>query len=213
MKERPILMSGEMVRAILEGRKTQTRRVVKPQPTCCSEVTSIEHHENPKCHNWLAKINGATLGIMQIGCKYGVPGDRLWVKERHAYVWGTYFPSGHKDVIYFADCVRDDSEERDGWWIAERFISNPLKWKPSIFMPRRASRITLEIVSVKVERLCDISEEDAKAEGVNGMFGKSAISDPAYRVDYRLLWEKINGAGSWEKNPWVWVVEFKRVAL
>jgi hypothetical protein len=184
-----------MVRAILNGQKTKTRRVVKPQPRLCDNVTRIEHHENQACDNWLAKVNEATLGIVNIKCQYGQVGDRLWVKETHC-------KSLLGNVVYRSTCAGIAKDNMRGG-----------KWKPSIFMRRVDSRITLEIVSVRVERLQEITEEDAKREGVDGYFGTRDNSDPAYRCAYRILWEKINGAGSWAANPWVWVVEFKRVVL
>jgi hypothetical protein len=166
MKERPILFSGPMVRAILEGRKTQTRRIVKPQPLC---IASGE---------WI--MNGSA-------CKYGKPGDRLWVRE----TW--WAPR---------DDVRGEYKREYIKYAATLDGMGQPTWKPSIHMPRWASRINLEVVSVRVERLQNISEEDARAEG---------IWQPNWPLSWRQLWESINGAGSWEANPWVWVVEFKRI--
>jgi hypothetical protein len=170
MKERPILFSAPMIRALLAGTKTQTRRIVKPGAP----------------DDWNA-------------CPYGVIGDRLWVRETHAPAadsWGAWERRMQKDgcgpapVIHYA---------ADG---GDPFVE---KWRPSIHMPRWASRITLEIVAVRVERLQDISEADVAAEGV-------LVDDiaPPYWRSYRELWEQINGAGSWDLNPWVWIVEFTR---
>lgn len=174
MKERPILFQADMVRAILEGRKTQTRRVMNPQ------IVS-GHYKN----YW----KGATIGDSP--CPYGQPGDRLWVRE-------TFFPMPHLNAkSYFR-------------------ATDPLvgvKWKPSIFMPRWASRITLEIVSVRVERLQEIAEEDAIKEGVaikpDAEIAARVAGDTAGRMEYWSLWERINGKGSWDENPWVFVIEFK----
>ncbi len=168
MSEKPILFSGEMIRAVLDGRKTQTRRVVKPQPV------------------------GLWAAPGKSRCPYGQPGGRLWVRE-------TFYPerSHRGPVSYRATWPRDDDPPDGGW-------------KPSIFMPRWASRITLEIVSVRVEQVQDISEDDARAEGVDDGTGQTRPLHPYW---FRALWDSINskrGYG-WEKNPWVWVVAFRRV--
>ena len=199
MKERPILFSGPMVRAIIEGRKTQTRRVVKPQPG-----------DHPSDDGY-----GVTYR-----CPYGAPGDRLWVRETFGWYSGilqgsyaytppekpTYPPHKVIDGVRHAICYRADYPKH-------RWNKNDSGWKPSIHMPRTASRITLPIVSVRVERLQSISEEDAKAEGAamdyDGPYSFSQAFN--YRGGYRTLWESINGPGSWDANPWVWVIEFKRV--
>lgn len=209
MKERPILFSGAMVRAILSGRKTQTRRVVKPQPT------RLEWFDHQK--GWLGSF-GEDAGSRDnphrmVPCPYGVPGDRLWVKETHynnsvGNVIAQMFKAKEQPKVYY----RADHEGVVTW-----------NWKPSIFMKRQLSRITLEIVSVRVERLQDISEVDAMAEGIH----RFEVNDCTYfhsrptapteehfnsgLMAYRDLWESINGAGSWDANPWVWVVEFKRL--
>ena len=171
MKERPILFSGEMVRAILDGRKAQTRRTVKG-----SIVVG-----DPYCPP----------------CPYGAQGCRLWVRETFAYT--------DQHINYEPGWVYRATDP--DWSEMEGF-----KWKPSIFMPRAASRITLEVERISVERLQDITEEDARAEGVT--VSKSIASDrvwPQYKDAYKVLWESINGEGSWAKNPWVWVVEFKKL--
>lgn len=220
MKERPILFSAPMVRAILEGRKTQTRRLVRPQPPHdCSEI-----EKQPRTDPYLGCVVSGDSGIWEdvhsmdyrVRCPYGKPGDRLWVREtwrvdgldrRGALMHG-------KDVCmesgasFYADC-ECDSALADGPWI------------PSIHMPRWASRITLEIVNVRIERLQDISEEDAIAEGIRPVrvgltdraFEWDSFSDATYTANeaYAALWESINGPGSWDANPWVWVVEFRRV--
>ena len=181
-----------MVRAILEGRKTQTRRKLSPKtedwlPT----LSSLDAVKNPNS------------GL----CPYGYPGDRLWVRE-------TWRPKGHNFPIGNAYEYRATAEQdltpTDG------------PWKPSIFMPRAASRITLEVVSVRVERLQDLYEDDAIAEGIEpiytdhgkyfGNYGKEEIGHLLHPFEsYRTLWTSINGPDSWESNPWVWVVEFKLV--
>lgn len=188
MKERPILFSGPMVRAILDGRKTQTRRVVKPQPFSNEEYR----------FNFPKPLRGGLLACNYLSshlCPCGQPGDWLWVRE----TWCHEFEGGY---LYRADDLSG---------LAPEFVDgdgNPTGrsgWKPSIHMPRAASRITLEITGVRVERLQEISEDDAIAEGVVGHEEIQPAS--AY---YRELWESINGHGSWDANPWVWVVEFRR---
>lgn len=194
VKERPILFSAPMVRAILDGTKTQTRRVVK-QP---------ERYEGG-LHNCLHC------------CPYGQPGERLWVRETWMSVKGTgveardphtkertdyAFAADHPPGSYSDECRKDFG----------------LKWKPSIHMPRVASRILLEITEVRVERLRSISEADALAEGIvrlpDGGFGLPKgehyhAADP--RISYLSLWESINGPGSVEADAWVWAVSFRRL--
>ncbi len=194
MTERPILFSAEMVRAILDGRKTQTRWVIKPQPTGAT--------------SWLPHMEASGFYPNKIGaeperlvCKYGAPGDLLWVREtwaRHA--------SG---VDYAADFAA---------------VSRPQAgpWRPSIHMPRWASRITLEVKSVRVERLQDISEDDARAEGAPADWEPGvaralmqAVMPTAcfspHLTGFARLWNHIHGPGAWDANPWVWAISFERV--
>jgi len=207
MKERPILFSAPMVRAILEGRKTQTRRAAKH--TLLETLSRIIDCGN----GWW----GDEEGEIQVRCPYGQPGDRLWVRE----TWAPLEAAG-TPYIYRADADEDGSVpylihgSPMGGGVGH---ANPHRWKPSIHMPRRASRILLEVVSVRVERLQDISDADAKAEGViwddAGQYWQPSedINCPccfAYGA-YAELWESINGPKSWDANPWVWVVEFRRV--
>jgi hypothetical protein len=193
MEERPILMSGLMVRAILEGRKTQTRRVVKPQPEYIQPDGTIKP---------LAAVSEANQmiarGRLAARCKYGTVGDRLWVRE----TWSYHEP--HDDCsgkVYAADQVSISEEMRP-----------QMRWRPSIFMPRWMSRITLEITDVRVERVQDISEADAQAEGMTERTRLPGV-EPLYAMTFAKLWDSINakrGYG-WDANPWVWVVEFKRI--
>lgn len=208
MKERPILFSAPMVRALLDGSKTQTRRVVKPQPSngwkfeappVFGRITS----PHPKQGRFGVFIrHGVGTDFPQVDlipCPYGQPGDRLWVRETWAY--GIH-------------ALSSNDHEAEGPWVYA--ADNPKahgrlcdRWRPSIHMFRPASRITLEITSVRVERLKDISRGDAMAEGCP--FPNMAKGDDP-RQWYTALWEQINGEGSWKANPWVWVVEFKKVA-
>lgn len=193
MKERPILFSAPMVRAILDGSKTQTRRVVKLQTPKAASISDF-------C------VDGIRVGR----CPYGQPGDRLWVRERWKHIEG----GGIYDA---AGGLMDSHEDETIYWATRPSYPGP--WKPSIHMPRWASRITLEITGVRVEQLQDISEADAIAEGVGQVVreklprvqqcGEYDAIDVDPVAEYRGLWEAINGDGSWETNPWVWVVEFK----
>lgn len=219
VKERPILFSGEMVRAILEGRKTQTRRVIKPQPQENWVDWLFKHHgnrifdRNGEPQLWLCGDDGK-----EIKFPYGKPGDRLWVRE----TWGIYSESwtdygwegdgiidipipkqrplgtmhSKRHVVYRADGYETDGGEQ---------------WRPSIFMPRWASRILLEITEVRVQRLFDISQEDAKAEGVSIEATRTLTHVGAFAI----TWDAINkkrGYG-WEggTNPWVWAISFRRI--
>jgi len=179
-KERPILFSGAMVRAILDGRKTQTRRIAKEFDHTPGKMDAI-----------IARYP------QQRGCRYGQSGDRLWVRETWAY--NTDFPKEARRAIYRADPASEHDADR---------------WRPSIHMPRWASRITLEVGSVRVERLKAISEEDSWAEGIQVEFceaGKPCTCESNPVGEYADLWESINGPGSWDANPFVWVVTFKRI--
>jgi hypothetical protein len=201
MKERPILFNGAMVRAILAGTKTQTRRVVKLPHQNRLGAWEPTRFGGPRGGHLR---DGSTIpeqgGIWHtrtgdhLGCPYGQPGDHLWVRETF-----TAFDDSH--IQYRADYRSDPAGEK----------AHGVVWTPSIHMPRLASRITLEIVSVRVERLHDISEADAKAEGTPKPIQISDDDPRTYRDAFGDLWELINGDGSWDANPWVWVVEFKRV--
>lgn len=192
MKERPIFFSGEMVRAILDGRKTQTRRVLKPQPEGresqqFSGIAEAREYLGPKNHGKY----GAYFGWDFIPCPYGRPGDRLWVRETWAYEWeGSGCPDDDGILYRATDPGWDDNE-------------TGLRWRPSIHMPREFSRITLEITGVRAERLQDISNSDALAEGCPS-------PDIHPREWFVALCQSINGPDLWDANPWVWVIEFQR---
>jgi hypothetical protein len=209
MKERPILFSAPMVRALLNGSKTQTRRVVKPvrHPDFGNIYTPGALAHEPK-------------HVIERSCPYGQLGDRLWVREAFRLV--RTVPGGADgDKIppsMFLDSTRkfeaDGSTSLpDGWM---RVFG---KLRPGIHMPRWASRITLEVTGVRVERLQDISEADAIAEGArecDPVSGREVLlAGPSQRgsfvLHYRDIWQQINGPESWGANPLVWVVEFKLV--
>jgi hypothetical protein len=197
IKEHPILFSTPMVRAILEGRKSQTRRIIKPQP-----FGTIMPHQLKDDGFFREEHIGKWLWETKEGeylkhCPYGQSGDILWVRE-------TWRPKGHNFPIGYPFEYRATAEE-DGVPIDE-------PWKPSIFMPKEVCRIRLEITNIRVEKLQDISEEDAIAEGISlPNYADQAIKDVHYpepSTIYSLLWENINGDGSWALNPWVWVIKF-----
>jgi hypothetical protein len=207
-KEHPILFSGEMVRAILDGRKTQTRRTrgleqMNQHPDLYDKTMVdpdgklLMHHKDG---SWVINWGKSP---------YGVPGDKLWVRE----TWGVHqldgVVPGHKEypnILY-----RADNSTRlvicDMVW---KYVEDKFHWRPSIFMHRWASRILLEVVSIRVERVKDISNADAQAEGVG--WWQPVGGEKDYRLEYSMLWDRINGKKNpWSSNPWVWVVEFREV--
>lgn len=235
MKERPILFSGPMVRAILDGRKTVTRRAIKHQPDVpvTDAIPRRNYPHGPATVDWYWRpqhghLNGVPSHGWDFKCPYGEPGDRLWVRETWMDLRGTgveHRPTPTSPLqryAYAADCPPEsyaDAARKDFG----------LKWKPSIHMPRAASRILLEITDVRVERLQDGDGETSfesryLVEGINsihhgdGEYYYHAFESepgPGNWIDpfdaWRELWESINGAESWAANPWVWVVEFRGV--
>jgi len=234
MNDRPILFSGPMVRAILSGAKTQTRRIMKPKPDHCHRDILNGNK------NWYRLL--PQLGEKQLKCPYGQPGDRLWVRE----TWGCFDYSHDQRAIAY----RADGDDGGCTWIEipkeyhhfgamgeedlPQYCPANDKWRPSIHMPRWASRITLEVTEVRVERIRDIDPTDCWAEGmpmerrrdeiphlVEFLSGGKADGlrpklGPWYTVDpipeFRKLWNSINakrGYG-WDVNPWVWVVSFRK---
>ena len=193
MTARQILFSGPMVRAILEGSKTMTRRVVKGAALECLAYDGFTPRFVADPENRF--------------CPYGRPGDRLWVRE-------TWRASSAHDSLAPADIPLDDGVEyaADGW---RGYLLG--KVRASVHMPRWASRITLEITAVRVERLQDITEADALAEGVkldecgHAIREDDDIAWGGARSAFAELWASLHGADSWASNPWVWVVEFRRV--
>lgn len=216
MSDHPILYSGPMIRALLEGRKTQTRRVVKPQPPVghvyVGRVLCSTHRADEGKWTWAVEQAAMLRDAHRVRCPYGQPGDLLWVREtfRGARGYDGMPPSkwGNKPIWYSAD---GDPDAQRWWHLSDR-------GKPGIHMPRWASRLTLRITDVRVERLQNISEADAIAEGISpkwepGCSGRlmEAIGGFSFRPAasaYADLWESINGPGSWDANPWVWAISF-----
>jgi hypothetical protein len=199
-RERPILFSAPMVRAILAGTKTQTRRVVKPQPTAMQQgwMWVCKKLLAGYCHT----DADAMVRLMLPHCPYGEPGDQLWCRE----TWREWSDAAWH---YAADLtILPKQRDRElANFLAQR---SPLtwesyRWRPSIHMPRAASRITLEITGVRVEKLQEIGTADCWAEGI----ASSPDVDPVH--EYAELWESINGRGSWHANPFVWVLEFRKL--
>lgn len=207
VRERGILMSGDMVRAILDGTKSQTRRVVKfPAHVSQKNCVPMRWEEQPEAWRLAGQYGGQQLicsrtddvGVWAIQGPYGEPGDRLWIRE----TWCPY----PKKPIYRAD-YGAFTPLRDGF-------GGP--WKPSIYMPRRASRLTLEITDVRVQRLQEISQADAKAEGAQIpeiIYPDSPREAYVYAENFRLIWDSLNkkrGHG-WDTNPFVWAISFRRI--
>lgn len=219
MKERPILFSGAMVRALLAGTKTQTRRVVKPwEPQIRAAANAVPDD--------VAYLPDFTC--YRSTCPYGQPGDRLWVREAWMPdppcdgTWGYTAWAGSRIGQIAAVPERFQHPAFCNYRASWLHGTDGLRWTPGIHMPRWASRITLEVTGVRVERLQAISEADAVAEGTpcyvcgGAMDGRSANACHCYRrraqpSDYRRLWESINGPESWAANPWVWCVSFRRL--
>lgn len=196
MKEHPIIFSASEVRAILDGRKTQMRRVVKPQPLHDGGRTPRVHYDD---HDNIVAIGDSRR---RINCPYGKPGDRLWVRE----TWRLFDSSTECACYDYCGCSRFHGKPL--YKASHDYLGGP--WKPSISMPRWASRITLEITNVRVERLQDISGPDCWAEGIEDA-GWDCEKYGSVTYCYRDLWESIYGPGSWDRNDWVWVIEFKLI--
>lgn len=247
MKHIPILFSTPMVQAILEGRKTMTRRIIKQIP---NEVSRVYAFTDKGKHFWKEGING----VVEFGfrCPYGQPGDILWVREKWKLVAWNY-DDGEMTVEYAdgfrQECEIDDDKTR--WLLdqVEQLVFNdyyqpvsdeptdeeeemlkrtdkPQPFKPSIHMPKEACRTFLKVTNIRVERLQDISDQDAIAEGIlhdeigfkDYMADASGYGHPEHdyphvqyaQISFKTLWQSINGPASWDANPWVWVVEFER---
>ncbi|EMC8573951.1 hypothetical protein VLQ41_000778 [Salmonella enterica] len=210
MKERGMIFNGEMVRAIIDGRKTQTRRPIKWKQT---RFTEVAERDDGSLWPWAEDCERG--GDIWFTCPFGEVGDRIWVRETFRV------HSRATDVatlVYRASVRNSWTEQTHRVPVAVcNKPATPEKWTPSIHMPRWASRITLEITDVRVERLNNISYDDAISEGIKqewtcidpglGSYAhKNDVQD-----DYETLWKSIYGTDSWQANPWVWVIEFKRV--
>jgi len=188
MTERPILFTPENAQKCHEGTKTQTRRIIKPQPI---SISWFEHQ-----NGWCARVREDTgsaesPAYVMVPCPYGIVGDRMWVREtwaKRGEMQSAIFKAEEKRAIGAYGCV---------------------KWKPSIHMPKWACRTWLEITEIRVQRLQEISEDDCYAEGLQ----RGMVDDrsDAMQSWYRELWESINGPGSWATNPWVWAITFRKV--
>lgn len=224
MKERGILMSGPMVRAILDGRKTKTRRVVTPAPIRLTDIPG----DDEAAWSWNEKVETVESGFrdrMNTLCPYGQPGDRLWVRETWGMsfadvssdrphvvggTWGSPARPGRKPCVVF---------RADGDDVPDESPNETARWSPSIHMPRWASRLSLEITEVRVERVQEITPADCEAEGLTkrgywwdvgaNWEGDGMADDPVEA--YRALWDSLNksrGFG-WDANPFVWVIAFR----
>ncbi|EMO6491806.1 hypothetical protein JGT16_21645 [Enterobacter hormaechei] len=206
MTERGMIFNGEMVRAILDGRKTQTRRIIKDCTVGRDPISKF------------IQIGKKFIGcypedvpeLIRECCPYGVPGDRIWVRE----TWAEAGASAPDLKLYRANYPAHVPTHYENVPPAE-----DVRWTPSIHMPRWASRITLEISGVRVEQLKSISEEEARSEGVARLReGFWKHYQPGWtqhqlsaRGSFATLWNSIYGSGEWDRNPWVWVIEFKRI--
>lgn len=209
MKERPILFSGEMVKALLDGRKTQTRRVIKPQP---EHITGVGRFADIDFYGW-QKSKSEFYDSIHTNfadyCPYGQPGDQLWVRENcaigftdEAELACDYFADGERR--WFERTIYNDSDRA---WLT--YINDGRR--PSIHMPRWASRITLEITGIRVERLQEISDDDAEREGF--IYYGETLAEPIPTDKFQDYWDKLNAKRgySWESNPWVWCITFRRM--
>ncbi|EPB1588683.1 hypothetical protein ACRIKX_004635 [Klebsiella pneumoniae] len=235
MKERGMIFNGEMVRAILDGRKTQTRRPIKWKQT---RFTEIGEREDGSKWPWSEDAEHAC--DFWHPCPFGAVGDRIWVRETWQAIHDYCDENGHVDERRYA---RSIPRHRGNYWhpVYEEAWGNESRedrefpWRPSIHMPRWASRILLEITDVRVERLNTISEEDAQREGVHTeVWDQTVVArnyvasdeffqfwsddmphyvemNQLYRSSFRSLWDSIYGEESWKANGWVWVIEFRRV--
>lgn len=225
-KERPVIMTGESVRAILDGRKTQTRRVVKPQPDSpCVLAPDIAWIAGRATCIWPAPyvLDDGSRPDHHATCRHGKPGDRLWVKETWALVKPQYdheFPNYVDGFEEWAGPI--PMRCPPGWTLILKSLWNGYEyetaeergfsWRPSLFMPRWASRLTLEITEVRVQRLHEITEEDAKAEGVEWNSGPLRMGHTHPISAFKASWDEINGKKRpWSSNPWIWAISFRKV--
>lgn len=217
MRERPIIMKDHEVRAILEGRKTQTRRLIKPQPNECQQNNGRFIQFDGVMFRW--RGNNKFGNFCGSGWRpYGLPGDRLWVRETWQEFFADELPEGRPTPVQGRMGIPATPERKsvvayraDGEIPDHREFGKAL-WKPSIFMPKWASRILLEITGIRVERLQCITEGSAIAEGIQikgdeGSTGHNGM----FRDKFAEMWDIDHHVGSWDFNPWVWVTSFKRI--
>ncbi|WOX99935.1 hypothetical protein [Dickeya fangzhongdai] len=221
MKETGLIFNGEMVRAILDGRKTQTRRIVKG----CEGAAGFSPEWDIKNNEFFAVLGekdhtGMNPVLGAISCPFGAVGDRIWVRETFSCIGnedghpvnanGDLCERENAQRIYKASAIQKPNNY--GLWTSPDGFDFDGTWTPSIHMPRWASRITLGITGVRVERLNDISDADGRAEGCwrgRGFGSPDLAVSPA--DEFPTLWASIYGAESWQANPWVWVIEFRRI--
>lgn len=214
MKERPILFSGRMVRAILDGSKTQTRRVIQPfapQGSWTYTPGVVDWCDLPDIERLAAATGMLQVHWHRTRCQFGTPGDRLWVRE----TWD-WRPLGPPEEHRARLCYGCDGEQRDFLAPADWNPSLRRGWRPSIFMPRWASRITLEVTEVRVERVQEITRADALAEGVESACREELmVTHMTPVMAFRGRWDALNAKRpgcSWANNPWVWAITFRRIA-
>ncbi len=234
MKERPIIFNTTMVKAIVEGRKTQTRRIMRRQPDSVERFKHAEETTDTNAKYAILRCNNNPKGFKRCNsgwfadAKYKTPftefnvGDRLWVRETFCYGHIDEFDAEHPDDRkLFIDQYdgRNKTSFPKQWCIENNVEIEDVVWRPSIHMPRSASRILLEITKIRIEKLNQISSQDAVQEGLlklpasgryvlnrgDQYFGAVSINP---REVFKWLWESIYGSSSWELNPWVWVIEF-----
>ncbi len=210
MKERPIRFTAEMVQALLAGRKTQTRRIVKPQMTnpkiapLTMEPWLIDGEQETDDDGlpcWVGRHPMYPTGEKWFTCPYGGDGDALYVKETYAFVPATAYRGSGVAQTPNPNDASEVAIYRAGWPLSKPAT----RWRGERYMPKWVSRIRLQITEVRVERLQEISEQDAEREGVQDS------ADYSHRDWFSRLWTEINGPESWDANPWVWVITFERL--
>lgn len=240
MKERGMIFNGEMVRAILDGRKTQTRRIMKVQPDTpefgLRRIIESSIANEIGMYFWSQEdARGIKARSKQFSCPFGDAGDRIWVRETWGVVsheldedgriqpWSPDRPATaiHEMPFgngYYSGHAIYAADGEFTWGDDDGYEDGRSCWKPSIHMPRAACRTLLEVTGVRVERLNSISQEDAQAEGMELTGWRPTYSDPDSGGEvwtpydnFAQLWESIYGEESWKANPWVWVIEFKVV--